>query len=559
MLTSLYIKNLAVIKELHIDFNSGFTVLTGETGAGKSILIDAFFMILGLRSSKDIIRKNEKSMLAEASFYFEYYDKESIIADYIVDNSLIISREIFQDGRNVVKINGRTGNTAVLKELAPYLISIHSQSDNQRIFDPEMHYRYLDIYGGTTELYEEYKEIYNEYTAVKNQLFEAENSATADQGQIDYLNFVKKEIEEADIKENEEEELKEIKRGMKEAKAVADSALAASGALFENENCAFNLIGEAVEAIRKFDIFSEFNEKLLDLKENVAEISDAIQMQYSSMNEELNEKYSDINDVEKRLNEIYIVKSKYGGTVSSTLERLEKVNKELYALENRENVIEELTQKLSEFEKELNKKATELSEKRTKNAVFLSKAVEYELHELMMPNAKFFVSMEKSDNFTKYGVEKIEFMFSANLGMEPQPLCKIASGGEISRVNLAIKSILYNIDPACAFVFDEIDVGISGRAAQKTAEKMYGISSKNQVFCVTHLPQIAAMADNHLLISKDESTFETVTGVRKIEGNDRIKEIARIISGVSVTDLTLKNAEETLKLAEEYKKDKGKN
>ena len=225
-------------------------------------------------------------------------------------------------------------------------------------------------------------------------------------------------------------------------------------------------------------------------------------------------------------------------------------------LENRENVIGDLENKLLAVSEEMKKVADQLSEKRKKNALFLSKAVEYELHELMMPNARFSVYIEATEEFTKYGLEKVEFLFNANLGMELQPLCKIASGGEISRVNLAMKSILYNIDPACAFVFDEIDVGISGRAAQKTAEKLYGISSKNQILCVTHLPQIAAMADNHLLILKDESKSETQTTVHKIEGKSRTEEIARIISGVSVTELTIKNAEETLKLAEDFKKEK---
>lgn len=556
MLTSLYIKNLAVVKELQIDFEKGLTVLTGETGAGKSILIDAFFVILGTRASKELIRKDEASLLAEASFYFEYYDKSSIIADYVSDNSLIISREVFRDGRNVIKINGRTGNNTILRELAPYLISIHSQNDNQRLFNPEKHYSYLDIYGGTTELYEKYSAIYNERLEIKNELLKAKESVIKDQNQIEYLKLLKKEIEDADIKENEEEELKEIKKNMKEARAVSDSAAIAAGALFENESSAYNLIGEAVEAVKRFDAFSEYAEKLADIKESVAEISELILDKYKLLNEELNEKYRDINQLEERLNEIYVIKTRYGGSVAAALERLKNANEELYKLENSENIISELNLALSEKENELHTVAKELSEKRQKNALFLSKAVEYELHELMMPNAKFSVNIEKTDEFTKSGAEKIEFLFSANAGMGLLPLCKIASGGEISRVNLAIKSILYNIDPACAFVFDEIDVGISGRAAQKTAEKMYGISSGNQVLCVTHLPQIAAMADNHLLITKNEDNGETKTHVKKIEGSERVKEIARIISGVSLTELTLKNAEETLLLAQKFKNEK---
>lgn len=555
MLTSLYIKNIAVIKELQIDFSKGLTVLTGETGAGKSILIDALFVILGLRVSKEIIRKGEKSLYAEASFWFGD-NAEGVLCDYCSDGSLIISREIFSDGRNVVKINARTANTAVLRELAPYLISIHSQSDNQRIFDPEMHYRFLDIYGNTFALYDEYKTLYDEYTKAKNDLFEAENKQQSDSDQIEYLKFVKKDIESADIKENEEEELKSIKQNIKEASKLAKGAAQATGELYENETSAFNLIGNAIDAVKGFDMFAEFSDKLYDIQSELAEISDKIFTEYKNVTDEINEKYTNIDAVEERLNEIYIIKSKYGGTVESTLERLKRVNEELFDMENRENIIDELSKKVGEISVKLTKKANELSEKRRKNAVFLSKAVEYELHELMMPNAKFEVRLEKCDDFTKYGAEKAEFLFSANLGMEPAPLCKIASGGEISRVNLAMKSILNNIDPACAFVFDEIDVGISGRAAQKVAEKMYGISSKNQVLCVTHLPQIAAIADNHLLISKNEDKGETVTDVREIKDNERVKEIARIIGGVSVTELTLKNAEETLRLAQNFKEEK---
>lgn len=555
MLTSLYIKNIAVIKELQIDFSKGLTVLTGETGAGKSILIDALFVILGLRVSKEIIRKGEKSLYAEASFWFGD-NAEGVLCDYCSDGSLIISREIFSDGRNVVKINARTANTVVLRELAPYLISIHSQSDNQRIFDPEMHYRFLDIYGNTFALYDEYKTLYDEYTKAKNDLFEAENKQQSDSDQIEYLKFVKKDIESADIKENEEEELKSIKQNIKEASKLAKGAAQATGELYENETSAFNLIGNAIDAVKGFDMFAEFSDKLYDIQSELAEISDKIFTEYKNVTDEINEKYTNIDAVEERLNEIYIIKSKYGGTVESTLERLKRVNEELFDMENRENIIDELSKKVGEISVNLTKKANELSEKRRKNAVFLSKAVEYELHELMMPNAKFEVRLEKCDDFTKYGAEKAEFLFSANLGMEPAPLCKIASGGEISRVNLAMKSILNNIDPACAFVFDEIDVGISGRAAQKVAEKMYGISSKNQVLCVTHLPQIAAIADNHLLISKNEDKGETVTEVREIKDNERVKEIARIIGGVSVTELTLKNAEETLRLAQNFKEEK---
>ncbi len=549
MLTGLVIKNLAVIENIRIDFKEGFTALTGETGAGKSILVDALYMILGARVSKDIIRKGERSVFVEASFYIPDCTEE-VLTDYICDDYLIISREVNIEGKNTVKINSRPANTAILKEISKYLISIHSQNDNQVLFNEELHYKYLDNFGNLKNEYEDYLEAFKKYTEVSNELNKTLETKTADEGRIDYLNYVKKEIEDSGIEIDEEEKLKEKKKIIKESEQIKRAVESAYYALFEGEYNACSLIKEASDFISRVDSLAVFSEKLSDLREEILNVTDEIQKVYDESENE----YNDINEIEKRLDVIYKLKSKYGGSVEEIFRRYDDAVKEIFETENHDMKISELKKEKGKAFEIMVEKAEILTKKREKASKELSRKIEKELHDLMMPNARFEVSLIKNENFTKSGAEHVCFMFCANAGMELQPLIKIASGGEISRVNLAIKSVLYNIDPACAFVFDEIDVGISGRAAQKTGEKMYSLSKDNQILCVTHLSQIAAMADNHLLVLKDEADGITKTTIKYVENKNRAEELARMIGGVEVTPLTLKNAEETLMLAENYKK-----
>ena len=548
MLVTIIIKNLAVIKKIELNFQNGLTVLTGETGAGKSILIDALLAVLGGRVSKDIIREGEKSTLIEAGFFISEDDKKSQrLSPYLSDNMLNISREIFKDGRNIIKINGSLSTTAFLKELAPELISIHSQNDNQVLFNARLHYKFLDSFSKNDELYSDYLELYDEYTEITNELLRESGQEASDKA--DYLRFVIDEIEAAEIKEGEEESLKEIKQQIKNYGKTKEKINNAKNALYECEESAYNLISIAENAIKEMEAFRETAERLSDIKYEIADLSEKISSGLSVIETE----YNDIDALEGRLDVIYRVKMKHGGSISAVFERLESSKKELYNIENREEILKKLNNKKSEVEAKLSEKAKKLSEIREKEAIKLSRLIENELHDLMMPQAKFEIELKKEENYQKYGLEKIEFLFSANAGMGTQPLSKIASGGEISRVNLAIKSILTNVDSACAFVFDEIDAGISGRAAQKTAEKMYNLACDNQILCVTHLPQIAAMADNHVLVSKNEVGGETETEIKLIEDNERATELARMIGGVTVTDLTMQNAIEILSLADEYK------
>ena len=552
MLTTLLIKNLAVIREIEVSFEKGLTVLTGETGAGKSILMDALQMILGARASKDLIRDGEKSALVEAAFYFPEDEAVSeTLSQYLMDSSLVLSREIFRDGRNVVKMNGSLSNTAMLREIAPYLISIHSQHDNQILFEKELHYRFLDSYAKNEDVFLKYQENYREYQKILSELSQLETQSEQDNSRIDYLKFVIAEIENAHLLPDEEDILREAKAAFKNKEKNEKNIKNATYALYENQESAYYYVSVALQAVSQMNGMEELADRLENIKHEIYEISETVR----SQGQETESQYHNIDEVEDRLGEIYRLKQKYGGTFQGVLTYLEQVKDELFSIEHRETCMDELQKKKESIQIELKVLAEELSTRRRAAAKDLGAAIEEELRELMIPNASFLVRLNQTEDFRPYGCEQVEFLFSANLGMEVAPLSKIASGGEISRVNLALKSVLRGIDPACAFVFDEIDTGLSGRAAQKTGEKMYHISRASQVLCVTHLPQIAAMADNHILVCKEETREDTVTTVSTIEDNERVGELARMIGGVSVTELTYQNAKEILDLAKKFKQE----
>ncbi len=549
MLSTLRIKNLAVIREITLQFDRGLTVLTGETGAGKSILMDALQAILGARVSKELIRAEEKSALVEAGFFFMQDSAPESLKPYLLDDMLVLSREIFRDGRNIVKINGSLSNTAELRGIAPYLISIHSQNDNQILFRSEEHFRFLDHYAGATQLCTEYETCYRRYREICEEIAAVDSKKEQDQSRIDYLKFVLREIEDANLQPDEEEHLKEIKLRLKNQEKNKENIKIATYALYEQEESAYHFISVASKALKNADGFLEIAERLDELSYEIADLSEKIRT--ADVKAEL--EYQNIDDLEDRMGLIYQLKMKYGGTFQSIFDTYEKTSRELYEIEHREHHLEALSKEKEEYFSKLTSLTKQLSAERGKYAKELSSRLEAELRDLMMPNSVFSVTLTKEDDFTAHGSEKVEFMFSANLGLPPAPLSKIASGGEISRVNLALKSVLRGIDPACAFVFDEIDTGLSGRAAQKTGEKMCAIGKDSQVLCVTHLPQIAAMADQHFLVNKEELTEETVTGVCAITGEARINEISRMIGGVAVTEITKQSAEEMLKLAETFK------
>ncbi len=549
MLSTMHIKNLAVIREITLQFDCGLTVLTGETGAGKSILMDALQAVLGARVSKDLIRADEKSALVEVGFFFSEETVPEALKPYLLDDMIVLSREIFRDGRNIVKINGSLSNTAELRGIAPYLISIHSQNDNQILFRSEEHFRFLDHFAGADELFSQYESCYRRYREICEEIVAVDSKKEQDLGRIDYLKFVLREIEGAALQPDEEEHLKEIKLLLKNQEKNKENIKTATYALYENEESAYHFVSVAAKALKNADGFCELAERLDELRYEIAELSEKIRT--SDRKTEL--EYQNIDDLEDRLGLIYQLKMKYGGTFQSIFDTYEKTSRELYEIEHREHRVEELTKQKEECLAELKKTSEELTKIRNQFAKQLSEKLEGQLQDLMMPNAVFSVALKEENDFTSHGAEKVEFLFSANLGLPPAPLSKIASGGEISRVNLALKSVLRGIDPACAFVFDEIDTGISGRAAQKTGEKMCAIAKESQVLCVTHLPQIATMADQHILVNKEDIAGETVTSVCEITGEQRVTEISRMIGGVAVTEITRQSAEEMLNLAAEFK------
>ena len=549
MLSTILIKNLAVIREVEVQFDTGLTVLTGETGAGKSILMDALQALMGSRVSKDMIRSDAKSAIVEGAFFFPEGTAPEGLQPYLSEGNLILSREIFRDGRNVVKINGSLSNTAILRGIAPYLISIHSQHDNQILFNEELHHRFLDRYAKNEALLQQYQEYYQKYKEVLGEITRLEAKQQQDNGRVDYLKFVVSEIESADLLPDEEDTLKAVKQQMKNQEKNRFDIQKATYALYENEESAYQYLSIAESAVRNMEGLEDVAQKLCDIKYEVLGLSNQI----ANHMDQVECEYQNLDEVEERLDIIYHLKMKYGGSVAGVLSQLEQAKQELYETEHRETCFLQLEEAKKTIVTELRKLASDLTKSREQFAKILEKALEQELNELMMPSARFEISLEEEKDFCPYGKEKVRFLFSANAGMPLSPLSKIASGGEISRVNLALKSILRGIDPACAFVFDEIDTGLSGRAAQKTGEKMYGISRDSQVLCVTHLPQIAAMADQHVLVSKEEAADSTITRVCVVEKEERVSELARMLGGVTVTELTHKNAEEMLALAKAYK------
>lgn len=549
MLSTMLIKNLAVIREMEVRFDAGFTALTGETGAGKSILMDALQAILGARVSKELIRSGEKSTLVEAAFFFPEEAVPEALEPYLMDGNLIISREIFRDGRNVVKLNGSLSNTAILRGIAPHLVSIHSQNDNQLLFQEDLHSRFLDRFAGNEALLEAYGKSFCQYQKILSEIRRLQAKQEQDHSRVDYLRFVISEIEGANLLPDEEITLKNIKQSMKDKEKNQTNIQTATYALYENEASAYNCLSTAESAVRQISGLEEVANRLRDLQFEIAELSETVRHHARDVEGD----YENLDQVEERLNVIYQLKMKYGGTFEGVLSYLEAAKQELYETENREVCFARLEEEKSSILSELTRFAAKLTKSRQEYATKLSDALEAELRELMMPSARFSVSLTGEEDFGPNGAERVSFLFSANSGMPVLPLSKIASGGEISRVNLALKSVLRGIDPAGAYVFDEIDTGLSGRAAQKTGEKMYAIGADSQVLCVTHLPQIAAMADQHILVSKEEADGETHTTVCAVEGEDRIRELARMLGGVTVTDLTRQNAEEMLMLAKKFK------
>ena len=536
MITNLHIKNIGIIDDLEIDLNKGMNVLTGETGAGKTLIIDSISIISGGRFSKEMIRKGENHSFVELCIYAPN-DVNS------VDGNIIVTREIYNNGRNMCKINGRLVTVAELKNFMSNYIEIHGQNDNQKLFDSKTHIKYLDNFSGEEvfKLKSEYKEKYQRYNDIKKELKNNYGDEKEKQRKLDLLKYQLEEIQEAKLKNGEEIELEEKSKLIKNSEKIAKNLSEAEMAIGENT---IDLIGNAIRALEKIEtIDKKYEETVSSLKNiyyEIQEISSDVNGYLGDIEFDEQER----EEVETRLYIIDNLKRKYGNNIEEILKYAEEIDEEIKKIENVDEYNNKLKQEQKQIEKEMTKIAEKISLIRKENAEELNNRINKELVDLEMKNAKINVKVEyKIDEFFEDGKDQVGIFIKTNVGENESELTKIASGGEMSRIMLAIKKVLAEVDNMPVMIFDEIDTGISGKAAKSVANKMRSISQNHQVLCISHLAPIAAMADYNYFISKKVENDRTCTNVRLLNEQEVLCEIARISSG-EINDVTLQYANE---------------
>lgn len=536
MINTLHIKNIGIIDDVTIDLNEGFNVLTGETGAGKTLIIESLQILSGGRFSKEMIRRGEENSFVEASFYLPNLNFE--------DNMVVISREISLKGKNTCKINGRLVTVTELRNFMKNIIDIHGQNENQSILDLNNQINLLDEYS-EKELKvfkNKYTSLYEEYIKIKAELDKNYGDDREKQRKLDLLNYQLKEIEDAKLKKGEEEILEEKIKLINSSEKISQNLQESETQINNNIVDSMNYVIRLLEKIEQYS--SKYAELVSRLKNSYYEIQEVgVDINLISKDNYFNEEEK--FDIEERLDLINSLKRKYGNSIDEILKYKNNIKDEIYEIENLEGYINSLKSKLRNLEEEMMKLAEKMHDIRIKFSKDLSSKINKELKDLEMKNATFSVKIEFNENkkFNKNGLDKIEFLISTNRGEEKKSLIKIASGGEMSRIMLAIKTILASVDKIPIMIFDEIDTGISGIAANVTGEKMKKISKSHQVICVTHLASIAAKGEYNYFISKETLENKTRTTVKLLNEEETLMEIARISSG-TITDISLNHAKE---------------
>ncbi len=523
MIATLHIKNIGIIEDLSIELNNGLNVLTGETGAGKTLIIDSLQIISGGRFSKEMIRKGETNSFVELCMY-EPENSNSI------DGNIIVSREINLNGKNMCKINGRMVTVNELKKFMNNFIEIHGQSDNQNLLDEKVHLKYLDNFIGKEILNEKtkYENFYTKYTEIKKELEQNYGDDKERQRKLDLLKYQINEIIEANLKENEEEDLEEKRKIFLNSEKISENLNQTDKILEENVIEGINIAIRALEKIENID--EKYNKINTCLKNSYYELQE-LERDVNNYKNEIYFDEEERNYTEERLDLIYSLKRKYGNSIKEILEYLNQIQEEVIHIENLEEYNNKLKKEQEKTIKEMNCIAQKLNKIRTEYAKKLSNSINEELADLEMKNAKINVKVTYTEEFYKHGKDIVKFYIKTNVGEDEKELSKIASGGEISRVMLAIKKVLAEFDEIPVLIFDEIDTGISGNAANAVAKKLKAISKKHQIMCISHLPNIAAMADYNYFISKNIKGERTKTQIKLLNEKEVIEEIARISSG----------------------------
>jgi DNA repair protein RecN (Recombination protein N) len=562
MLIELHIRNFALIDSADLEFFEGLNILTGETGAGKSILIDSVNFILGDKQSKDIIRAGQNSAFAEA--VFSLTNGEKIIEllsnngiEAMADEVLIISREINQSGRSISRINGRTVTLSNLKLLSSLLLDIHGQHEHQSLLDETFHIEILDsfCFNNFNNIKNNYLKLFLRIKEIEKNLDKLKSDEQLKLRKIDLLKFQIEEIKEANLSVGEDEELKKRRDILVNSEKIFTNLNTCYQNLYEGDDksSAYDEIGISIsglDIIEKYDDdIKNINITLKDIYYKLEDVINSIRKFKSSIEYDEQE----LNDIDFRLDLINKLKRKYGNSIEIIINYYNEITKELNEIEKSDEIIEELTLENKKLSEEIGLLAKEMTKIRIKTAMKLKNNIEYELNDLGMSKAVFQIDVKETENLTENGINRVVFKISANPGEPPKDLIKVASGGEMSRIMLAIKNAIADIDKIPTLIFDEIDTGISGRTAQAVAEKMSAISKKHQLLCVTHLPQIAAMADAHFKIEKIVKKDKTSTLVKRMDNEEQVEELARMLGGAIVTDLTKEHSKEMIKLAKIYK------
>ena len=547
MLSLLHIENIAVIECSDISFNRGFNVLTGETGAGKSIIIDAISAILGERAYRDMIRTGTTKASVRAVFTdvpeFQWFEDNGVT----YDPETVIQRDIHLDGKNVCRVNGDLVSVSILRQLGLQLINIHGQHDSASLLDEENHLGILDSFAANEELRTEYSNKYHTVSEFRREIQRMSMDESEKLRRMETLRFQIEEIGKANLKPGEDEVLEQRRKFLQNAEKLSSGIDHVVDCLYGNDEIdgAVSLLSEAGIALSRLsrytDAYAGVYERLQDLMYQVQDISEEMR----DSRDELSYSADELEQIESRLDQIHRLRRKYGVSCEDILAYMDNAKRELDEIEFADDHLERLKGKLERAEADAWNAALKLREGRKKTALLLSQRILSELSQLDMPRVQFSCEFTEKE-LSADGADSVVFYMSANAGEALKSMSKVASGGELARIMLAMKNVLAEQDQVSTLIFDEVDTGVSGRAAQRVAEKLRSVAACKQVLCVTHLPQLAALADTHFLIAKEERDGRTYTNVTPLEREGRKMELARIIGGTNITDTTLKSAEEML-------------
>lgn len=548
MLKTLEIENIAVIEKTTVDFSSGLNVLTGETGAGKSIVVDSINAILGERTSRELVRHGAEN--AYVSAYFEdISDNVKNVLNQLgfeaeEDNSLLITRKISVSGKSSCRVNGKNATVSMLKTIGAALVNIHGQHDSQELLNPDCQYKYIDMLFDDDTALKEYKASFKELIAVRRKLKTLTGDETDKERMLELLDYQIKELEDADIQIGEREKLSSRRDLIKRSEAIAAAMNKTLSAINGDDEISGlqSVLNDCCNSLSAFDETKDISEIFADVNDRIETAKDGIEKLFSVIDYDPGE----LEQIEERLDLLYRFSNKYGSSEEEMLDFLAKAKEQRDSIVYSDKELEQLNADYDRLFEQTVDLAQKLSDKRKTTAKQFEKSVKAELAFLDMPKLEFVVDFKKG-NLSSTGFDKVEFLISTNPGEPPKPLVKIASGGELSRIMLAIKNILSYNDTIGTLIFDEIDTGVSGRASQKIGLKLKAVSKNTQVICVTHSAQIASNADKHFLIQKDIDSDRTITKVTPLDFEGRKKELARIMGGLEITDTLLRSAEELLK------------